>query len=230
MPMFALSVTKVAAVFSILSPVTIFVLIPLGISQGGSPLPLDFGKPEELARLHKGMPMTMWIETLALIAPVLALGAGFGWYALLAPTVSYAGFAVGVWYLGMIFVVINDALELGVAARLPAAYEAADDRTRPALLAFGASLSSVIDAFAALGILGHVSTVLIAFAMTQLAGFPHWAGWLGVVGEGLVVVMRIVTALLPEVRAFGPLMSLGFVLYIIWMIVTGYVMWGWPTA
>jgi hypothetical protein len=228
--MISVSVTKIAAVCSILSPLTIFILIPLSIRQGGSPLPIDFGNPEELARLHRGMPMTMWIEMLALIAPVLALGAGFGWYAMLAPTVSYAGLAVSLWYLGMIFVVINDALELGVAARLPAAYEAADSHTRPALLVFGASLSSAIEVFAALGILGHLAVILIAYGMTALPGLPAWLAWLGVAGGSLTLLMRFGATLLPKSRLFGPLMSLGFMLYMIWMVMTGYFLWRYEIA
>jgi hypothetical protein len=49
------------------------------------------------------------------------------------------------WYLGMIFVITQDALEYALVTRLPDAYFAANETARTAIAAFGGSLGTFIE-------------------------------------------------------------------------------------
>jgi hypothetical protein len=226
-----LSATQISAIFSILSPLTLFLVIPLGLSIGGGPAPIDFGNPGELARLRSRMPRAMLVELLALAAPVLALGAGYGWWVMLAPAGSYVGWAVVFWYLGMIFIVLNDALELALAARLPVAYEAADESVRPILLVFGASMSSAIEVLGILGgIISFFGVILVAGAMLHFPGLPVWLAWIGLASALILFLARVASAASKGRLTLGPVTLVGFVLFMIWMLITGGYMWGWAPA
>lgn len=221
-----LSATQLSAVFSILSPLVILILIPLGLSAGGGPAPVNFGNPEELARLLRSMPKTMWIETLALAAPTLALGAGYGWWVMLKPAGSYVGWAVLLWYLGMIFIIFNDALELAFAAQFPSAYATAPESSKHALLVLGASMSSAIDACAVLGgIVSFFGAIFITLAMMHFPGLPPWLGWLGLIAVLTLLFTRALSVPFKRARALGLFTLVGFVLYMVWMIITGIFMW-----
>ena len=223
------SATQISAVFSILSPLVIFTLIPLGRSTGGGPDPVDFGNPDELGRLRAGMPKTLWVETLALAAPTLALGAGYGWWVMLRPAGPYVGLVVLLWYLGMIFIIVNDALELAIAARLPFAYDSASDVEKPILLVFGACMSSATKVCAVLGgVVSFLGAILVGIAMIHFPGLPGWLGWLGTVGALILLCTRLSSVLIKRAGALGPLTLIGFVVYMAWMVVTGIFMWSWP--
>ncbi len=71
------SLTKLSGILSLLSAASILTAAGIGIaSGGGGPVPLNFGDPALLAKLHAGGGKLMLTETLALVGPALALGAG----------------------------------------------------------------------------------------------------------------------------------------------------------
>jgi hypothetical protein len=142
-----LPVIRIAATFSLLSPVAILAAIPIaaGLRGVGGPGLIDFGSGEMLAQLAAGAPRTIWVDTLALIGPVLALPAGAGWYLILRNERSLAAFGALFWYLGMMFVITQDAVQLALVTKLPPAYVAADASLKPAIEMFGDSLAYVVE-------------------------------------------------------------------------------------
>jgi len=84
---------------------------------------------------HDGERPQVWVDVLALISPVLALPAGAGWYLLAEDRRPLAALGILLWYLGMVFVIAQDALQVAVVTTLPSAYVAADASIRciPAL-------------------------------------------------------------------------------------------------
>ena len=164
----------------------------------------------------------MWLESLSLAAPVTSLGAGYGWYWLVRGGAPDGAMGVVVWYLGMIFVIINDTLELGLVATLPAQYQRADDTLKPALLGFGAIVGYCIELFSLVGGLVSFSGVaLIAISMLHVPSLPPWLGALGIIASVLILVSRIGTHLVRSLKPLGVLGLVGFILFMTWILSTG---------
>jgi hypothetical protein len=214
---------EISAVCSFLSPALLLILIPLGIRLGRpGPVPIKFGNAEELKKLQATMPGMLWLESLALAAPVTSLGVGYGWHQLVGTVASYGAMGVVIWYLGMIFVIINDTLELGLVATLPAQYQRADEALKPALLGFGAVVGYCIELFSLVGgLVSFSGIVLISASMLHTPGLPIWLGALGIIASALILVSRIGTHLINTVKPFGVLGLVGFILFMTWIVCTG---------
>lgn len=114
------SLTRLSGIFSLLSAASIIGAIILGMALGGrGPAAMDFGDPALLASLQGAGAKAVLLEILALVGPALALGAGLGWWPALRDRGSYVALGVLLWYLGMIFVIWQDAAELALVLHLP---------------------------------------------------------------------------------------------------------------
>jgi hypothetical protein len=223
-------VLEISAICSFLSPALVFTLIPIGIRLGRpGPIPIAFGDAEELGKLQATMPGVLWLEALALAAPILSLGIGFGWYALLGAATPYAAMGVVLWYLGMIFVIINDTLELGLVATLPREYARAADAVKPALLGFGTVVGNCIELFSLVGgVVSFGGIALVAASMLHAPGVPLWLGTLGMVASVIILVSRTGTFIGGSGGPLGKLGLLGFVAFMVWVVTTGFFMLSFP--
>jgi hypothetical protein len=203
---------RIAGTFSLLSAGALIGAAVLGIAMGGEgPAPIDFGDREVLARLASAGPTGVLLETLALLAPVLALGAGIGWLRLAGQESGLARVGVLLWYVGMIFVVAQDAAELGLVRILPGAVAHAGPAEEVALLAIGSVAGEIVRVFIVLGdLLSFGALGLVAAALVQRTGQVRWFGWLGLVCALFVILGLLVPILLP-------LRLLGFLLFVIWL-------------
>jgi hypothetical protein len=218
--------TKIAALFSFLSPLMILIAIPIGVSMGRRPAPIDFGSADELARLHSASGKVHILVALALAGPVLALGIGPGWYELLSGAGPYVLFGIVLWYLGMIFVIINDTLELAMVVRLPSAFSIAREQDRPALLVFGSVIALAIELFAFVGdLVSFLGLGFIAFAMLRVPMFPAWIAVVGIAAAILILVSTVASATLRHSASVERARLLGFNLFMLWIISTGVMLW-----
>ena len=82
------STLRIAVVFSFLSPLAILAGVPFAAGLGGvgGPGPIDFGDGALLGRLAELGAAPARVDLFALLGPVLALPAAFGWYLLLRST------------------------------------------------------------------------------------------------------------------------------------------------
>ncbi len=218
---------KISGVFAILSPLSIFAGIPIGIGlEGvGGPGPIDFGNPETLTQLRAHAPQTVWIDTLALIGPVLALPVGVGWYRLLRETGSLAALAVVLWYVGMVFVITQDALQLALVTTLPELHAAASDAARPAIEAFAASMGYAIEVIAAVPVEAF-ATGLLCIVMLQSTAVPRWIGALGLASVAVICGMRLLAVAFAE-PLVGVVVASGFMALMVFILSTGVVMLRW---
>lgn len=219
------SLTSICGCFSILSALCILVAIPIGISLNtGGPTAIDFGDPETLSRLQGAMPGMLLVEALALAGPTLALGAGLGWYCVLKRDGSYAVLGVLLWYVGMLFVVLQDAIEFSLVEFLPAAYSSAETALKPGLLVTGATFGRVIEVLTLLG--DCVSA--FGLALVNIALLRRTGSWRLLGGAGLLSSILTTAGLVFPQWGGGRL--LGFVMFMGWMITMGIVMLRWRPA
>jgi hypothetical protein len=213
------SVLKIAGVASLLSVASIAAAIVIGIgSGGGGPVAIDFGDPSVLRSMEAGGQVPVLLSLLALIGPSVSLPAGLGWHRLLAHKGSYVLVGVVLWYLGMIFVIWQDAAELTLIAHLPGAYAAADGAQAEALLAAGGLMGHAIETFIVLGdVISFFGLLLVNLAMWTLGG--KWR-ILAAIGAASCVLIAGGVAL----PVLAPARLPGFVLFVSWMTAMGIAM------
>ena len=130
-------------------------------------------------------------------------------------------------FVGMIFVVPLDVLELVAIARLAPAYGAASDAARPSIAAVGATADMAIDV---LGFVGH----FFSFGLAQLAfgvaiiTVPNISNWLG----GLSFVPAIMLGwMAPLLGVFGqgagPVVGIGVAVFMFWLVGMSVVLLRW---
>lgn len=180
--MAAWPIVRIAGTISLLSSAVLLTLIVIGIaSGGGGPVPLDFGDPIVLERLAASGSTGHLIEVLALIAPVLGMAAGIGWLYLAGKDRGEVRMGVLVWYIGMIFIVGQDALEVAAFETLPAAYLASGEATAESILVLGDLTGNVIHILTLLGdTLSGAGMVLVALALLARADRLRLFGWIGI--------------------------------------------------
>jgi len=185
---------------------------------------MDFGDPVLLASLQGAGTRGVLLEVLALVGPTLALGAGLGWWPVLRDRGSYVALGVLLWYLGMIFVIWQDAAELALVLHLPHHYAAADGARAEALLAIGSISGEVIHVMRLLGdLVSFFGLLLVSLAMLGKPG-----RWKLLGGIGIASAVSIIIGLL-----YPPLLILrliGFILFMVWMIAMGIAMLRWRPA
>jgi len=213
------SVLTIAGVFSLLSAAVLIATIALGITMGGGgPMTIDFGDPATLALIGAGGQIGHLLTTMALVAPALALGAGIGWLDLGGRERGEVRAGVLLWYIGTLFIVTQDALELAAVETLPAAYQAATAEARSAVLALGAFATSAIRILTLLGsVVGDLGMLLIAAGLLARNDRLRIFGWVGIGA----VLGRTAGLLIP---ALAPLRLLGFALLLVWLVGLGIAM------
>jgi len=221
------SALRIAAVFSFLSPLAILAGAPFAAQLGGvgGPGPIDFGDGERLLRLAELGAAPAWVDLSALLGPMFALPAVFGWYMLLRQMGRLPALGTVLWYLGMVFIVLQDALQLALVSTLPASYAAGDAGTRAAIEAVGGSFGHVIETVAFTGHLPNgFGSVLLFLVMWRCATIPKWIAGLGLVSSIIALVSGTLAFLFPDVAAFGIGVPVGIILLLVCIAALGFVM------
>ena len=200
----------------------------VGTARGLMPPPaFDFGDAQHLQRLAVESRDHLVPLTLSLASPVLALPAGLALFHILRPAGWTALFGTVMFFIGMIFVVLLDVLELVGIARLAPAFGTAPDFARPAIAAAGAALDTAIDV---LGYVGHffsfgLAQLAFAFAIVAAPGVPNWLGWTSLVPALLIGWFAPVIALFGAGAA--PLTAIGLLFFLVWLMGMTVVLWRW---
>jgi hypothetical protein len=226
------AVIRVAAIFSFLSPLCIVAAVPIaGSLRGlGGPGPIDFGNGVLLMQLAMAAPGPVWVDTLALLSPVFALPIGAGWYLILKEKGSLVALGMLLWYLGMVFVITQDALQLALVTKLPPAYVAANESVRLALEAFGGSFAYIIDVLSMVGLVSYAGFAIVCIPMMSSSRIPKWIAVLCLVSNVIPILSVCIQWVLPQVgllRLGLPVEILVFVLVCIPAL--GVVMWRWKS-
>ena len=219
---------RVAAAFSFLSPLAILAGVPFAASLGGvgGPGPIDFGDGALLDRLAQVGATAVRVDLFALLGPLFSLPAAFGWYLLLRSTSrSTAQLGVALWLIGMVFIILQDALQLALVSTLPAAHAAADIETRAAIEAVGGSLGYTIDVFAFTGHLPNgFGFIVLSLLMWRCAAIPKWIAALGLVSATLALASGVLGFVFSEVVWLGIGVPVGIMLLLICIAALGVVM------
>jgi hypothetical protein len=191
----------------------------VGMSRGLMPPPaFDFGDAHHLSRLSAESTSHLLPLVLSLLSPVLAIPAGLGLFHILKPAGWPALFGTVMFFVGMVFVVLLDVLELVAIARVAPDFGTAADFARPSIQALGGAIDALIDV---LGYVGH----FFSFALAQLAfGFsilrvdrvPNWLGWLAfipAIAIGWLVPIVVLAGARPAALA-----GIGIMAFVIWLI------------
>jgi hypothetical protein len=222
------AILKISALFSFATFASIVAGIPIKAKLGaiGGPGPINFADGELLSKLHAAEPATVWVDTAALVGPVLGLGAGIGWYLLLNKHSALALYGTLLWYLGMLFIVAQDAMQLAVVSTLPAEYVAASDASKPAIAAMASVLAYIIEVLASVGVISYVGSLLIGVACLRCSLVPKWLGWLCVVASLVATVSSVLAMLLPPMPLFGLGRAIGVQLFVmLWIPAMGVLMY-----
>jgi hypothetical protein len=219
-------VLRTAGTFSLLSVASIFAVAPFAarLRGAGGPGPIEFGDASIVEKLAAAGSAATWVDGLALLGPALAFPIGFGWYQLTKQKGPTAGFSVGLWYIGMIFIVMQDALQLAFVSTLPQAYMAADASTRPALLSVGSALASAIRVISDVGAISYLGAFLTSLLMWSCPGIPRWITAVGVLSGGIAVLSTILPIIAPSLEPLGAGRPIGIIMSMIWIGALGIVM------
>jgi hypothetical protein len=224
------TILKISGACAILSALLLLCGVPLaaGLQGLGGPGLIAFGDGEVLTRLAAAAPRPIWIDTIALAGPVVALPSGAGWHLLAGRDKPLAVFGTLLWYIGIVFVIAQDAIQLAVVTTLPPAYVAASEIARPAIEAFGATLAYVIEVLASLGIASNVGFPLVCIALLRAATAPRWIPLLGIAVSLLALVARAAQYAFPQTAWPAAVAVIALLMFV--MIVgpaLGVVMWRW---
>jgi hypothetical protein len=220
------SVLKVAGAFSILSVASVVAGAPFAarLRGFGGPGPIEFGDASVLEKLAAAGSTATLVDSLALLGPALAFPIGFGWYQLAKDKGAAAGFSVGLWYIGMIFIVMQDALQLAFVSTLPQAYSVADANTRPAFLGMGAALASAVRIISDVGAISYLGAFLTSLLMWSCPGIPRWISAVGILSGGVAVLSTLLPLMLPGLSSLGAGRPIGIMISMIWIAALGVVM------
>jgi hypothetical protein len=194
------TVLKISGACAILSPLLFLGGVPLaaGLQGVGGPGLIAFGDGEMLTQLAAAAPRTIWIDAIALIGPMVALLSGAGWHLLAGNQRLLAAFGTLLWYIGISFIIAQDAIQLAVVTTLPAAYVEATELTKPAIEAFGATLAYVIEVLASVGVASGVGFLLVCVALLRAATVPRWIPLLGAAESALGLVSNAAQFAFPQ--------------------------------
>ena len=220
------TILRIAAVFSFLSPLAILAGIPFAAELGGvgGPGPIAFADGEVLLKLAELGAAPVQVDTFALIGPVLALPAAAGWYLLLRSTSRVAAFGIVLWWLGMVFVVIQDALQLAFVSTLPTAYAGADITLRASIEVLGASAARSIDVLSFVSHIGDFGFLLVSLVMLRAAVIPKWIGMLGLLSSLVTLIAGVLAFALPSIAWLGVGVPIGIMLLLVCIAGLGFVM------
>lgn len=203
-------ILRLSGICSLLVVATVLGTLALAASTGHGPRAIDFGDPDVLASL-RGDESAVWIARLSLIGPTLALGAGMGWYYLLRGRSALVLPGVLLWYFGMTFILLQDAVEAMMVARLPDLVAAASPEQGQALMMTGRLLGEADRALATWGnMISIPGLIMVSLALLRLRGGWKWLGGLGLFAS----LVRLALYLLPLPPILFPLQMLAFQLWI----------------
>jgi hypothetical protein len=222
-------VLRTAAVLSFINPLLVLAAIPFvtQVRGFGGPGPIAFGDARVLEQLHTAQSAAIWVDTLALIGPTLALGVGIGWYLIVRRTSTLALYGTVLSYLGLVFIIAQDALQLAFVSRLPGAYVAAGDATKPALLAVGDALAYTVEVLANVGIVSYVGAFILYLVTWRTPSIPRWIGITGVFSSAIAILSSLLVLLLPQVPVLGVGRPIGILASIVLGLALGVVLWRW---
>jgi hypothetical protein len=136
-----------------------------------------------------------------------------------------AQLGVVLWYIGMVFIILQDALQLAFVSTLPAAYAAGDVTTQAAIEAVGASFGSAIDVLAFTGHLPNgLGFLLLSLLMWRCGAIPKWIAGLGVMSSTLALGSGVLAFVFPDVVWFGVGVPIGIMLLLVCIAGLGVVM------
>jgi hypothetical protein len=219
---------RIAGVFLLAALTTNTVAFFIGTSRGLAPPPtFDFGDAQQLERLSAEAGAHLFPLTLGLVSPVLAIPAGLGIYHVLKTAGWPALFGVVMFYVGMIFVVLLDVLELLAIARVAPAFGAASDIARPSIQALGGAIDSAINV---LGYVGHFFSFGLAqlawgIAIIKVPGISNWLGGLSFIPGvliGWLTPLIAITGISP-----APVIGIGLIAFLTWLIGMAVVLLRW---
>lgn len=222
----------IAGVLSIVNPLLILVALPFAarLRGVGGPGPIDFGDARVLEQLHEVQADAVWVDTIALIGPTPALGIGIGWYLMVRRTSVLALYGTVLSYVGLVFVVAQDALQLAFVSRLPAAYVAATDAAKPAILAAGDTLGYAIEVLANVGIVGYVGAFIMYLVTLRTPSIPRGIGVVGAMASGLAILSSLLVLMIPQVPMLGIGRPIGILSNIMVGFALGIVMLRWKES
>jgi hypothetical protein len=221
-------ILKISAACAILSPLLLLCGVPIavGLRGLGGPGLIAFGDGEVLTQLAAAAPRTIWIDTIALVGPMVALPSGAGWHLIAGDQRPLAALGTLLWYIGISFIIAQDAIQLAVVTTLPPAYAAASEIARPAIEVFGATLAHVIKVLASVGVASGVGFLLVCVALLRAATVPRWIPLLGAAVWALGLVSNATQLAFPQATWPAVTLPIGILTFV--MIVgpaLGVVMW-----
>ncbi len=217
--MLDVSLPRLCGVFALLSATTLLATIAIGIALGGEgPAAIDFGDPATLQGMAERGHETLLLESLALLAPALGLGAALGWRWLVPGAGSYIWLGILAWYTGTVITVLQDAMELALASRLPEEFASGTGPEKLAVLAAGAASGEIVKVLMLIGdLIAAVGTAIVAWALYCRGGRWRILGILGILSVALSLPSLLVPALVP-------LRLMGFLLFLTWFVCLGVAM------
>jgi hypothetical protein len=169
--------------------------------------------------------------SIGVLAPCLSMLAWAGMYGVLAPGGSSAFYGVIVSCLGMLLGVIAEAIRLSMVMTLPAAYVAASEAGKPAVLTLGAFTGHLFQILAQTSfiVVFAVGTPLIALAIMRGRTLASWLGWVLIIPSVLVGYIGGPLLLLRPAIG-GPFVGLGLNVFFVWFVVIGIVLLRWQPS
>ena len=213
------AVTKICGAFLLLSGVLGFAAAPIAMSIN-YPVFVDFGDGETLSRFAAASPTPFLFGLLQILLPTLALASSVGFYYWLRSSGSVVVLGVVLNSLGLVFTTIQDGIEVTLLHYLPSAYLAADEASRPALLAIGDFGDTAMGVFGRLGIIAYTGLLLINWAIWRL---NRWR-WIAALYFVVFVLIAIASTAATVVPALGVLFPIAFMLLRVWMISAALIM------
>jgi hypothetical protein len=218
-------VLRIAGALSLLAVAAIVAAIVVRIGLGRNFGPEDFSQSVILQQLYLAGPAAVQAALLALIGLLLLLAAGLGWHQMLRVQGSHVTLGAILWYIGMVFLILQGAVEYSLTSFLPQAYvPAAELPLSTGLVAAGGAMSVIARTLSAIGdAVSFAGVLLLGAALWQMGG--RWRilgaggmgaallGWLGLASGEMV-----------------PLRPVGQGVFLLWVAAMGVAMLRWKPA
>lgn len=216
---------RIAGVFLLAAIAANLIAFVIGTSRGLLPPPaFDFSDAQHLSRLSAESRSHLLPLGLSLLSPVLAIPAGLGIYHVLRTAGWPALFGVVMFFVGMIFVVLLDVLELLAIAQVAPAFGAAPEFALPSIQVLGGVIDSAIDV---LGYVGHffsfgLAQLAFGIAIIKVPGISNWLGGLSLIPAILIGWLTPLVALAGLSPA--PVIGVGIIAFLTWLIGMAFVL------
>ena len=175
-----------------------------------------------LERNKETIAVGLWLFVLA---PLLAIFAGLGFYQALREGGELMIVAVAMFVIGLLFIITRGFIELATVYGLSTGYAAADAGS-----ATRATLEIVAETFRTLGTLvdlvgealsAGIGVLLFSLAILRTSVAPKWIGYLGLV---VALVLGWLPLLGPALPVFKGIGLIGFFAFIVWIVSMGVVL------